>query len=71
MRRLLQRFRDDTDGAVTVDWIVLTVGVIALAAGAGSLITDGTQDGASNLSSALEGMMTPTETSAGVGGQTN
>lgn len=44
MRRLLQRFRVDTHGAVTVDWVVLSAGVLALGAGAASLIFDGSSD---------------------------
>ncbi|MEM6277379.1 MAG: hypothetical protein AAF714_10565 [Pseudomonadota bacterium] len=44
MLRLLERFRKDTHGAVTVDWIVLSAGVLALGVGAASLIFDGSSD---------------------------
>ncbi|MEM1375569.1 MAG: hypothetical protein AAGF78_14440 [Pseudomonadota bacterium] len=44
MLRLLASFRTDTRGAVTVDWIVLTAGVLALGAGAVSLIFNGSND---------------------------
>jgi Flp pilus assembly pilin Flp len=30
MRRFLGRFRDDDDGAITVDWVVLTASIVAL-----------------------------------------
>ena len=31
MMNFLKRFRDDSSGAVSVDWVVLTAGVVALA----------------------------------------
>ncbi|MEM9349111.1 MAG: hypothetical protein AAGA47_02540 [Pseudomonadota bacterium] len=44
MRKLLARFRSDTSGAVSVDWVVLTAGVAALGAGAASVVFDGSSD---------------------------
>jgi len=42
MMKLLTKFRKDEDGAVTVDWVVLTAAVVALAAAAYSSIETGT-----------------------------
>ena len=47
MLKLFKKFRKDEDGAVTVDWVVLTAAVVALAGAAYSAI----ETGASNLSS--------------------
>lgn len=44
MCKLLERFRTDTDGSVSADWVVLAAGVVALGAGAASVIFDGTSD---------------------------
>jgi len=45
MMNFIKNFRKDEDGAVTVDWVVLTAAVVGLAVAAYSSI----QDGASNL----------------------
>ncbi|PJE36003.1 hypothetical protein CVM52_14200 [Pseudooceanicola lipolyticus] len=47
MLKLFKKFRKDEDGAVTVDWVVLTAAVVALAGAAYTAI----ETGASNLSS--------------------
>ncbi|MEL6646158.1 MAG: hypothetical protein AAFQ05_00410 [Pseudomonadota bacterium] len=36
--KFARRFRNREDGAVTVDWVVLTAAAVGLAAGAGSTI---------------------------------
>ncbi|NDV49089.1 MULTISPECIES: hypothetical protein [unclassified Salipiger] len=38
MLKFIKTFRNDEDGAVTVDWVVLTAAVVAMAAGAYTLI---------------------------------
>ncbi len=38
--KILRRFSRDEDGAVTVDWVVLTAAVIGLALGAMAAMTD-------------------------------
>lgn len=43
MIRLTRIFLSREDGAVTLDWIVLTAGAIALALGATSMVLGGTQ----------------------------
>lgn len=42
MIKLFKNFRKDEDGAVTVDWVVLTAAVVALAAVAYNGISTGT-----------------------------
>ncbi|MEP3639900.1 MAG: hypothetical protein ABJN14_21815 [Paracoccaceae bacterium] len=41
MNKFLNKFRKDEDGAVTVDWVVLTAAVVGLAVAAYSAIEDG------------------------------
>ena len=45
MMNFIKKFRKDENGAVTVDWVVLTAAVVALAGAAYSSI----ESGASNL----------------------
>lgn len=42
MIKFIKNFRKDEDGAVTVDWVVLTAAVVALAAVAYNGISSGT-----------------------------
>lgn len=53
MIKFFKNFRKDESGAVTVDWVVLTAAVVALAAVAYGQISQGTSDIAGNISSAL------------------
>ncbi|MCA0857169.1 hypothetical protein [Phaeobacter italicus] len=48
MIKFFKNFRKDESGAVTVDWVVLTAAVAALA----GVVYTSIQDGASNLTSA-------------------
>ncbi len=41
MIKFIKNFRNDEDGAVTVDWVVLTAAVVALAGAAYQSIEDG------------------------------
>ena len=41
MMKFIENFRNDEDGAVTVDWVVLTAAVVGLAVAAYSTISDG------------------------------
>ena len=43
MNKFLNKFRKDEDGAVTVDWVVLTAAVVGLAVAAYSAIEDGAE----------------------------
>ncbi|WP_226623051.1 hypothetical protein [Alloyangia pacifica] len=57
MLKFIKTFRNDEDGAVTVDWVVLTAAVVAMAAGAYSLIS-------SNMTTALENVGTSLSSAA-------
>jgi Flp pilus assembly pilin Flp len=50
MKKFLNAFRKDENGAVTVDWVVLTAAVVGLAVAAYSSI----EDGASTLTANTE-----------------
>ena len=50
MMKFIKNFRKDEDGAVTVDWVVLTAAVVGLAVAAYSSI----QDGATTLTANTE-----------------
>ncbi|RBW56290.1 Flp family type IVb pilin [Ruegeria sp. A3M17] len=53
MIKFIKNFRKDEDGAVTVDWVVLTAAVVGLAAVAYTQIGNGTKAVADNIGSAL------------------
>ena len=44
MIKFIKNFRNDEDGAVTVDWVVLTAAVVALAGAAYGSIQSGASD---------------------------
>ena len=44
MLNFIKKFRRDEDGAVTVDWVVLTAAVVALAGAAYTSIQNGASD---------------------------
>ncbi len=54
MRKLLSQLGPDTHGAVSVDWIVLTAGIIALGAGAASVVVDGTSNLGDEINAGLQ-----------------
>ena len=54
MTRFLKNFRRDESGAVTVDWVVLTAAVVALATGIVAVLVDG----AAGVSAGTEAFMT-------------
>ncbi|APZ51783.1 Flp family type IVb pilin [Salipiger abyssi] len=43
MLNFIKNFRNDEDGAVTVDWVVLTAAVVAMAIGAYTTIADNSE----------------------------
>ncbi|MDF1872264.1 hypothetical protein [Vannielia sp.] len=51
MENLLSRFARDEDGAVTVDWVVLTAAIVGLGIGVVTLIADGAINYSSSLGS--------------------
>ena len=60
MIKFIKNFRKDEDGAVTVDWVVLTAAVVALAAIAYNQVRDGASDLAGNVESALSAVTVTT-----------
>ncbi len=55
MMNFIKNFRKDEDGAVTVDWVVLTAAVVGLAVAAYTSIETGASDLTSNTSTFLDG----------------
>jgi Flp pilus assembly pilin Flp len=55
MINFIKNFRKDEDGAVTVDWVVLTAAVVGLAIAAYSTIEGGASGLATTASTALTG----------------
>ncbi|MCL6285336.1 hypothetical protein M3P21_17540 [Ruegeria sp. 2012CJ41-6] len=53
MIKFFKNFRKDEDGAVTVDWVVLTAAVVAL----GGVAYQGIADGASGLAGQVDTAM--------------
>jgi Flp pilus assembly pilin Flp len=56
MMNFIKNFRKDEDGAVTVDWVVLTAAVVGLAVAAYSSIETGAESLTSNTSTYLDGL---------------
>lgn len=54
MKPFIKRFRDDEDGAVTVDWVVLTACIIGLGIMSIGIITKAATPQADNLGSYLK-----------------
>ena len=55
MMNFIKNFRRDEDGAVTVDWVVLTAAVVGLAVAAYTSIENGASDLTSNTETFLDG----------------
>ena len=55
MTKFIKNFRKDEDGAVTVDWVVLTAAVVGLAVAAYSSIETGATGLTANTSTYLDG----------------
>jgi Flp pilus assembly pilin Flp len=56
MMNFIKNFRKDEDGAVTVDWVVLTAAVVGLAVAAYSSIETGAENLTTNTSTYLDGL---------------
>ncbi|MEM7242309.1 MAG: hypothetical protein AAF429_08995 [Pseudomonadota bacterium] len=54
MKKILAKFRKDEIGAVTVDWVVLTAAIVALALGAITLIRTSVSTQASIIASNVD-----------------
>ena len=55
MMNFIKNFRRDEDGAVTVDWVVLTAAVVGLAVAAYTSIETGASDLTANTNTFLDG----------------
>lgn len=54
MLNFLNSFVADEDGAVTVDWVILSAGVVSLALAAIGVITSGTEDLSGDVDNQLQ-----------------
>ncbi|KUJ78599.1 Flp family type IVb pilin [Ruegeria profundi] len=55
MIKFIKNFRKDEDGAVTVDWVVLTAAIVGLAAVAYNAIGTGTGTLSTNVGTEISG----------------
>ena len=53
MKKLLKKIAKDEDGAVSVDWVVLTAAIVGLAVGAGAAILGSVNTLSGDISSEL------------------
>ena len=53
MINFIKNFRNDEDGAVTVDWVVLTAAIVGLGVAAVSTVEGGVDSLASSISSGI------------------
>lgn len=53
MLKFIKKFRTEEDGAVTVDWVVLTASVVGLAVGGVAMIKNGVDGLAGNIGTEL------------------
>ncbi|MGH1331456.1 MAG: Flp family type IVb pilin [Paracoccaceae bacterium] len=56
--KLANTFRNDEDGAVTVDWVVLTAAVVGLGVAVLTTVSGGTKQLGGTISGALSSMTT-------------
>ena len=59
MLNFIKNFRRDEDGAVTVDWVVLTAAIVALGLVVGTSVKGGTTALATDLGNDMSAMVTP------------
>ena len=58
LRKRLKTFRKNESGAVTVDWVVLTAGVVGIAGGIMASATDGTVEFADGITKYMSNWFT-------------
>ena len=59
MLNFLRNFRSDEDGAVTVDWVVLTAAIVGLGIAVLTVIGDGTMTLTNHISAELAAQTIP------------
>ena len=57
---LVSQFWEDDSGAVTVDWVILSAGVIGLALASMGVVIDGTEDLSGDVDSTLSSQLIST-----------
>ncbi|CUH68073.1 Flp pilus assembly protein, pilin Flp [Thalassovita autumnalis] len=67
MIKFIKNFRKDEDGAVTVDWVVLTAAVVGLGIAAVTTVQGGIDTAATTLTTQLGTEMTSAASAAGAG----
>ena len=60
MLNFIKTFRADEDGAVTVDWVVLTAAIVGLGIAVLAAVKTGTVDMASDIGNGLQNAAVPT-----------
>lgn len=68
MLKFIKNFRKDEDGAVTVDWVVLTAAVLALGGAAATAISGGAANMTGAIGDELDGGVPTTGFGGGTGG---
>jgi Flp pilus assembly pilin Flp len=56
MLNFIKNFRNDEDGAVTVDFVVLTAAIVVLGLAVGGAISSGAKDLANDIEASLDNM---------------
>ncbi len=70
MIKFIKKFRKDEEGAVTVDWVVLTAAVVGLGVAGVSAVSGGVDSLADKISSGVENQQVGTSSDAGDTGDT-
>jgi Flp pilus assembly pilin Flp len=58
MKKFLNAFAKDEDGAVTVDWVVLTAAIVGIALGILALISTALTTTATEIAASIDGALT-------------
>ncbi|SFR32607.1 hypothetical protein SAMN04488005_0340 [Yoonia tamlensis] len=56
MLNFIKNFRNDEDGAVTVDFVVLTAAIVVLGLAVGAAVSSGAEDLANRIENSLDSM---------------
>ncbi len=59
MWHFIKNFRANEDGAVSVDWVVLTASIMLFAGVVATLVKTGAEDGGQDIGNQVAGMVTP------------
>lgn len=60
MKNLLKTFTKDEDGAVTVDWVVLTAAIVGIALAIVVVVRGALEDAATSIAASISSAMTAT-----------